>query len=174
MGTPRAGRPPVPTAMKRAAGNPGKRALNEREPQPALRLPPPPTWLSKTAKSEYRRVGKLLLGLGVMTEIDRVALAAYAVAYARWVTAEEQVAKLGEIVKSPNGHPIQNPHRSLANRAMDDMRRLLLEFGMTPASRTRVQTQGAGERDDLAELLGLADWDGEGVDVWGDEAGVVQ
>ena len=33
-----------------------------------------------------------------------------------------------------------NPYLSIANKAMDQMRRFLIEFGMTPSSRARVTT----------------------------------
>lgn len=80
----------------------------------------------------------LLVALGMMTQIDRSGLAAYCQAYARWVEAEESLAKRGTIVKTKAGNVIQNPYLAVANKAMDNMRKFLIEFGMTPASRSRV------------------------------------
>jgi hypothetical protein len=34
------GRPPTPTAVKKVMGNPGRRPLNAREPQPSPKTPP--------------------------------------------------------------------------------------------------------------------------------------
>jgi len=48
---------------------------------------------------------------------------------------------------------IPNPYLTIANRAMDDMRRFAVEFGMTPASRTRVKTADAAPEMSLAEML---------------------
>lgn len=94
-----------------------------------------------------------LLRLGILTTIDRAALVAYCQAWARWVEAEAQVAKLGVIVKTTNGNLIQNPYLSVANRAMDQVRKLAAEFGMTPSSRSRIQTQAPTEGPSLADML---------------------
>lgn len=148
------GRPAKPTAIKVLAGNPGKRALNTREPRPRRALPACPRWLSKAARAEWRRVAAELYDAGLLTTVDRAALAGYCVAFARWQEAEGVVTAKGMVVKTTNGNLIQNPFLAIANRAMDDMRRFAAEFGMTPASRTRVVAAdtGAGELS-LAELL---------------------
>jgi len=60
---------------------------------------------------------------------------AYCVAYGRWVEAEKIVADKGAVLKTANGNLIQNPYLAVANRAMDNMRKLAQEFGMTPSAR---------------------------------------
>ena len=148
------GRPAKPTAVKRLTGNPGKRPLNEREPQPRRALPPCPRWLSKAAKAEWRRMAGELYDAGVLTTVDRAALAGYCTAFARWQEAEVVVNAKGMVVKTVNGNLIQNPYLAIANRAMDDMRRFAVEFGMTPASRTRVVASETGTQElNLAEML---------------------
>jgi len=42
------------------------------------------------------------------------------------------------VIKSPSGFPIQSPYLAIANKAMDQMTKLLTEFGMSPSSRTCV------------------------------------
>ncbi len=69
------GRRPKPTALKLLTGNPGKRPTNPDEPTPDLGLPRPPAWLSAAAKREYSRLGRQLLAQGIMTILDRNALA---------------------------------------------------------------------------------------------------
>ena len=54
MGT--RGRKPTPSAIKALEGNPGKRALNEREPRPEKKAPSCPKWLEPEAKKEWRRL----------------------------------------------------------------------------------------------------------------------
>ena len=87
------GRKPQPTALRRARGNPGKRAYNEAEPQPPKDLPDCPPHLSDVARAEWDRVAVTLHDIGVLTKVDRAALAAYCQAYGRWVEAEEQMKK---------------------------------------------------------------------------------
>jgi P27 family predicted phage terminase small subunit len=52
--------------------------------------------------------------------------------------AMEQIQKYGTMVKSPTGYPIQSPYLSIANRQAELMMRVASEFGLTPASRSRI------------------------------------
>lgn len=146
------GRKPTPTHLKVLRGNPGKRPLPANEPQPKPKAPPCPAHLDAEAKREWRRMVKELEPLGLLTKIDRAALAAYCQAWSRWVQAEEMIRKTGMIVKAPNtGFPIQNPLLPVANRAMEQMRKFLTEFGMTPSSRARVTAAPSDGNSDPAE-----------------------
>ena len=147
-----AGRRPLPTALKLIRGNPGKRPINRDEPKPAVTIPTCPAHLSPIAKTEWRRISKMLANLGIVTPIDRAALAAYCQSYGRWVDAEKKVQERGDVVKSANGNIMTNPYLSVANRAMDNMRKFLVEFGMTPSSRSRISTdkkETSNEYDNL-------------------------
>ncbi len=95
-----AGRKPKPTAIKELTGNPGKRALNRREPKPESRLPAPPAYLSAEERKTYRRLGRMQVEVGVMTAVDATALALLAVPLARFWDAKKQVDKLGAVVKT--------------------------------------------------------------------------
>ena len=50
-----AGRKPKPTAVKKLEGNPGKRKLNTKEPNPGKGMPDCPAWLLPEAGSGYRK-----------------------------------------------------------------------------------------------------------------------
>lgn len=93
----------------------------------------------------------MLAKLRLATEADRGALAAYCAAYSRWAAAEAQVKELGAVVKSPNGYPIVNPWLSIANKAMEQMKAFGSEFGLTPASRTRIHVPDAPKEVDPAD-----------------------
>ncbi len=95
-----------------------------------------------------------LLNLGLLTSIDRMALAAYCQLYARWVKAEEQLAKTGLVVRSPAGYPIQNPYVGIANTALKLLHSFGIEFGLSPASRSRLSVPGkSNSKDNWAALL---------------------
>lgn len=135
------GRKPKPTALRELQGNPGKRPLNKREPKPSG-TPTCPSHLDADAKKEWKRISRELTTLGLLTSVDRAALAAYCAAYSRWVAAELNIQKFGTVIKSPkSGFPIQNPYVSVANTALDHLRKFAAEFGLTPASRTRLQVE---------------------------------
>jgi P27 family predicted phage terminase small subunit len=119
-------------------GNPGKRPLNPNEPQPEITIPECPPELGPVARREWDRLSKDLAVLGLLTNLDRSALASYCVAHALWVEAIEAIQKYGSMVRSPSGYPIQSPYVSIANRQTEIMMRIASEFGFTPASRSRI------------------------------------
>jgi P27 family predicted phage terminase small subunit len=161
-----AGRPATPTALKRLAGNPGKRALNDSEPQFPAGRPPCPTHLVGEAKKEWSRVTKLLLDAGLLTKADRAALSAYCQAWADWVAANEAMAKPnaeggGLVVVTGEGYPMLNPLWTVSQQAVKVMRSYLTEFGLTPAARSRMKVSNVGRRMTVAEMLDDA-VDGDG------------
>lgn len=140
------GRKPKPTALKLITGNPGKRALPkfEPKPQPGAEMP---DWLSDEAKAQWALVAQQLEASGILTQIDGPALGLYCEAFARWRHANDQVVKFGSVVKAPSGFPVQSPFLAIANRAWDQMMKALVEFGMTPSSRSRVTANGPQEEE---------------------------
>lgn len=157
------GRKPTPTALKLVKGNPGKRALNKREPRVQLGEPSPPPFLNRDARAEWARVIRTLCDAGLMTELDRAALAAYCQAYGRWAQAERALAKMAEtdersealVTMTATGNAIQNPLVGIANKAKADMVRYAVEFGMTPSARSKVQAQPPDdEKNGTAEFFG--------------------
>ena len=146
----RRGPPPKPTSLKLLAGNPGKRPLNRREPQPERRTPQCPRQLTPSAKREWRRISKELASLGLLTRIDRAPLAVYCQAWARWLECEDRLRKHGVVVRGADGTPVQSPYFRIANEAMKQMARMLIEFGMTPSARSRIEIS-LQEQDDLDE-----------------------
>ena len=132
------GRRPKPTAIRRLEGNRGKRAFNADEPVPPDGLPSCPEHLSIVAAAEWDRVAQTLYDMGVLTTIDRAALAAYCQAYGRWVEAEERLRETPSLFKTPSGYVQQSPWMGIVNKQLEIMGRYLVELGMTPASRSRV------------------------------------
>jgi hypothetical protein len=58
------------------------------------------------------------------------------------------------LMKTPSGYLMQSPLLSIINTQADIVNRQLQQFGMTPASRTRVQTIAeTGDDDRLEKLL---------------------
>ncbi len=153
------GRKPKPTSLKLLYGNPGKRPLNKNEPKPPLEIPDPPDHLDDVAKKEWSRITKLLSDLKLISQLDMAGVAAYCVAYSRWADAEKKVAKHGIIVMSPDKKfPMKSPYLSVAEAAMEAMRKMLGEFGLTPTSRARLHVPTAPqELDDFDRFLAKRD-----------------
>lgn len=150
------GRKPKPTAIKIMEGNPGKRPLNEREPEVAVDRPDAPFHLDDLAREEWDRTTTELLELGVLGRIDRASLAAYCVAWSRWVQAEQQVQDEGFVLTSKEGGQYQHPALAVANKAMEQMTKLAAEFGMTPSSRTRIKVSPSEQKNVSSVLAFVA------------------
>lgn len=137
---------PVPTVLKLLRGNTGHRPINIDEFRPATAIPRPPAHVraNSEANREWKRITILLAAHGVMSEVDRAAIAFYCITWARHVEAEEMIEKAslnngtGLFVKTPNGFAVQSPWLAVSNRAMEMCAKFLIEFGMTPSARSRV------------------------------------
>ncbi len=153
------GTKPKPTHLKLVTGNPGKRTLNRKEAKTKAAIPAPPQHLTTDAVVEWNRVATDLYNLGILSDIDRAALAAYAQAYGRWVQAERAIARMAEkdlltgglMIKTSNGNAIQNPLVGTANKAAADMMRYAAEFGMTPSARSRISADTSSQDADPAD-----------------------
>lgn len=116
-------------------------------------MPSPPASLDKVAAAEWRRLAKELHTLGLLTSVDRGAFAGYCQSWSNWLGALKEIETGGAVVKSPTGYPIQSPWISIANSALKQMRSFLVEFGMTPSSRSRIKTGEKPVADPLDEFL---------------------
>lgn len=151
------GRRPKPTKLKKLGGNAGKRALNEKEPTPPAEPPEMPPGLSKLAQQEWKSIVPQLDKQGMVTRIDGKALAAYCHAYAQWRQAELDIQRYGLLIEEPVIDTVTGKQRKLRNRlvfklkrnpaitisndAMKLMKSFLIEFGMTPAARSRLRVE---------------------------------
>lgn len=142
------GRRPLPSAVHKLNGNPGKRKAPAREPRPKAGLPSAPAELGKEGRLEWERVGAELLTLGLVSAVDRAALAGYCFAWERALKAQRKLKREGETITTTRGNVIQHPSLGIYNRAMKQLREFAIEFGMTPAARRRVESTppNGGER----------------------------
>jgi P27 family predicted phage terminase small subunit len=103
-----------------------------------------PRYLNRDAKREWRRLAPILLAMGVLTEADGIALGNLCTAYATLIAAQRLMRKSsndegsGLLMKTGNGYVQQSPLLTICNRQMELINFQLREFGMTPASRSRV------------------------------------
>jgi P27 family predicted phage terminase small subunit len=159
----------LPPYLRLVTGNRGKRRINKKAPDPAPAMPAVPTHLSDEAKVEWGRIANELHDMGVLTRLDRAALAAYCQAWSDWVEAENHLRTFGKVVHSPvkttikqkrngqkvtetsGGYPIQSPYLAIRNKSLELMHKFLSEFGLSPSSRTRVNADGKPPAKDPAQ-----------------------
>ena len=132
------GRKPKPTALRLVEGNLSRRPFNRNEPKPPTAMPTCPSHLSPTAKAEWKRLARTLNETGLLTGIDRTALATYCQAYGRWVEAERKLSETPPLLKTPAGYVQASPWIAIANKQIELMTRLMAELGLSPAARSRL------------------------------------
>lgn len=110
---------------------------------PVTDVPRPPSWLTKEAKAEWRKVAPILVERDVLTEGDLGALAAYCDAVGQLVAASAIIAAEGMVVAGKK-HPLITTTVAARNQ----IRQLAAELGLTPISRSRPAVRDDAERDD--------------------------
>lgn len=155
------GRPPKPTAVKILEGNPGKRPLNQLEPIPPDALPSMPEYFNEYAEECWMRTSTVLYHMKLLTVADRDMMEAYCIAYATWREANEDIKKNGSVMQilHPNGevkYEQVRPQVTIANKALDQMMKLAVQFGMTPSARSRLMVlpkEDKKEEESIDDLL---------------------
>jgi phage terminase small subunit len=163
------GPPKKPSKLKELEGNPGKRALPAKEPKPQLALPSCPSFIKGPGRKEWKRIAPELLQLGLLTRLDRAALTAYCIAWGQLEEVEHELARAkkanremnrlrkknpnlkamdtnGMVSITSNGNSVIEPLLSVRKQALEQMHKFLIEFGMTPASRSRISGEPVSKK----------------------------
>ena len=159
------GPPKTPSHLSLVKGNPSKRPVNKHEPKPPSGVPPIPKHFDKQGKYWFKRIGEELDAIGVMTKLDGKALELLIEAYVEYrhhcdtldregytyavYSEDEADERKQREVRMIKPHPAS----VMKSDAWKRIRAMLSEFGMTPASRSKVAATGAGEVDPLEEFL---------------------
>lgn len=132
------GRKPKPTVLKKLAGNPGKRKLNDAEPDfTEITDVEPPEWLPDLAVEMWQTVMPELLAAKVLTVPDLHNVEAFCAAYAMWRDAEDHVKLFGVVIETEKS-TIKNPAVTVINEAKKQMREFGSLLGLDPSSRQRL------------------------------------
>ncbi|WP_426032826.1 P27 family phage terminase small subunit, partial [Caulobacter sp. DWP3-1-3b2] len=115
------GRKPKPTALKLIEGNPGKRALNDAEPN-AGPIGNPPDDLDGLALAKWREMARLWRL--VLTAADRDQLAEYCRLEVERVEAMEKIKVDGPVAMTAGGAPVQSAWKIILNKCREDMRKI--------------------------------------------------
>lgn len=148
---------PKPAALRLLEGNPSKRTLNLADGiNPRIEVPSVPKHLGLEARKEWKRITPLLHELGLISGLDRAALALYCQAVGRLSELETafngQVDRLvsekntyadavyqASFALTPNGFAQQSVIVQLIKSHREQVNRYLMHFGLSPAARGRVQ-----------------------------------
>ncbi|HGK4852915.1 TPA: phage terminase small subunit P27 family [Yersinia enterocolitica] len=159
------GPPKTPTHLVLVKGNPSKRAINKSEPKPPSGVPPIPKHFDKQGKYWFKRIGDELDKVGVMTTLDGKALELLIEAYTEYRHHCDTLEREGytfavydeedkdEGKKRSIRMIKMHPASVMKSDAWKRVRAMLSEFGMTPASRSKVGAKGPAEADPLDDFL---------------------
>lgn len=144
---------PKPTALKRLAGNPGKRALPAREPEPERIIPAMPRGLPARARRFWRDHADKLERLGVLTAIDGPAFTMMAIHYDMAWQALEAIKKDGLTSVDENGAVRKHPLLQVLRENSAAFLRYAAQFGLTPSARSRLNIPEPPQVDDYEAFL---------------------
>lgn len=149
---------PKPTALRLLEGNAGKRALDlSAGVNPEIVVPSAPKHLGPEARKEWKRITPLLFELGLISGLDRAALALYCQAVGRLseletafngqvdrLVTDDKMAYADAVYKAsysvtPSGYAQQSVIVQLLKSHREQVNRYLMHFGLSPAARGRVQ-----------------------------------
>ncbi len=144
---------PQPTNLKIArGGNPNSINMPQGTTEPLGKLPKAPAWLGPLGQERWAEIGPILMKAGVLGTRDLDAFACYCAAWHRWRVSEDVVVKHGPTVKGADGKTYRRPETSLARDALAQVLKYQEHFGMTPASRSRIDTPTGQAVDILTKL----------------------
>lgn len=151
------GRIPQPKAINDLKGDPHKRRRHKAEPTPPKTRPECPAHLDAVAKAEWESVTAQLDQMGLLSSADTRALEMYCAAYSRYRAAEDKVRQYGEVIVSPvTKYPMVSPYSTTLNKNLEICRKFQIEFGLTPAARSRLATTPQSSTPDKWNgLLGI-------------------
>lgn len=174
-----AGRPRKPSALKVLQGTDRPDRANPDEPIPPSGPVKPPPWLHGRGRTAWKWIAPLLEDMRVLTTADPHALALLCDAYAEYIECRQVVRKLGATYESrvvrastrrvaadddqADGDDFDaadwsviirpRPEVKMASDAWRRVQRMLVEFGLTPSSRSKVKAGGTAEADPFEEFL---------------------
>jgi phage terminase small subunit len=141
MGNKNSGRRPSPTALKLLRGNPGKRELNQREPQPPSDAVVKPDYLTPISARIWDEMAPDCIAMGTLTRPDIEAFAK--------MCELEASARFWSQGKELPGWKNQREERDAAAA----LKAFYIEFGKTPSSRSRIKVPKQPEQKNKLEAL---------------------
>ncbi len=115
-----------------------------------------PAHLSKVARTEMKRVVRMLEARGTVTEGDFATLAVYAEVYARWIQCKREIGNSLQVTTTiTDNHGIArtvtrlHPLLKVAQACEARMLSLVKELGLTPGSREKVKQTAVNQKDEI-------------------------
>jgi P27 family predicted phage terminase small subunit len=151
------GRRPQPSTLRILHGS--KKPFNSQEPSSPLlkRMPPAPQFLDDEGKRAWSAEGRRLIKAGLLTALDLTMFGTWCIWYSKRDLASRAVNQSGVVVRANGvGNPYISPYMSVISMCSKAMHQIEVEFGLSPASRSKVKSlnpnQGSLFDDFLRDL----------------------
>lgn len=159
------GRPRKPTALKALTGTLQPCRTNKKEPKPVAELPRMPKTLKGTDAGSWSSLGKKLEAMKVITDMDAMSFELLCGTYAEYIGARNalwvEIGSTGKYIYEPmyevsitnkDGSTSEymkvRPEVAIVSDTWRRLEKMLSNFGLTPASRSKVQTVGGDNKDE--------------------------
>jgi P27 family predicted phage terminase small subunit len=139
-----------------------RRPLNANEPSCPLlkRMPPAPGFLDDEGQRVWSVEGHRFIKAGLLTALDLTMFGTWCIWSSKRDVASRAVNQSGVVVKANGvGNPYINPYMSVISMCSKAMHQIEIEFGLSPASRTKVRSLNPAQRDLFADFLDGVDDD---------------
>lgn len=141
---PKGGHNKKPTVLKLVQGTARPDRVPTNEPKPLPIAPDPPPGLDRYGREAWNRLAPLLERQGLLTEDDAEVFWTFC---QTWSQLRKAVRELNRM------NPRDEDYRKVAvtvENARKDLRLLAVEFGLTPAARSRIDLPQAEDEDNGA------------------------
>ena len=139
------GRKPKPTRLKELAGTaqPCRVKPNEMQVSNLANIPEPPYYLTDTGKNEFNIICSELLNKRMLHLVDLSLVTSYCNEMALYIETETTLKTTGRIDEFFNeegelSRRQAKPEQKIANDALNKALKIAVQFGLTPAARSRI------------------------------------
>jgi P27 family predicted phage terminase small subunit len=139
-----------PTLIRKLEGNPAKRPLNNREPEP-VGPAVMPDFLDGEAAAEWDRA-IAAMPPGLYTTADVPAMTVHCLAWSIYRDAWDQVQEYGLTTVGSQGQPVVHPAVMVMTKQAEVLTRNGEKLGMSPVARSRIEFNGPPKESDFDQM----------------------
>lgn len=126
---------------------------NKNAPKANGKCPSPPDYFDDDELTKWHELVDDLSTMGIMSSDCREQMIAYCTAYSGYMKCRRLIAKDGMTIKSLREGSKRNPVMTDLHKFLEQMNRLRPEFGLTPASRSKLVSMKPDEEENPMDHL---------------------
>lgn len=145
-------------ATKRLSGNPGQRFVPNADVQPTGELGPPPDHLDDVGRDVWNDLGPAVVKATGAGNLDRLLFAGLCAAWSHHVHAERSVRQHGRVMEIRDSNGVvkssgPSPDFRVSLQALDVVKRMAADFGLSPGVRASSAIQPPIEPDEDLDAI---------------------